>query len=50
MIKPISATLVLAMFILFVFMLTCRFLEKTPFGMPAELESFTPPTVISSRL
>jgi len=50
MIKPTSATVALTAFIVLVFILTCRFLEQTPFGMPAELEYFAPPAVISGRL
>ena len=50
MIKSTSATVALTAVIVLVFIFVCRFLEQTPFGMPAELEGFTPPAVISGRL
>ena len=50
MIKSTSATVALSVFVVIVFVLVCRFFDHAPFGMPAELEDFSPPAMISSRL
>ena len=50
MVQSTSATVALTAFMVLVFILACRFLELTPFGMPEELEEFAPPAVISGRL
>lgn len=49
MIRATSATVALTAFIVLVFVLICGLLEQNPFGIPAELNDFTPPALISGR-